>query len=423
MTTVATKYSPITAEELKREGISSEHAAAFLRVARNQGDNGSVRYRSVILTRTPGEACLQLLAEGYDAKGFHVKGKSCTWGPMAGFICAEPLFNKKGVAGALGNLGSHVKSLTVDFEATLHAAQVEAAKKKGAPLAAPAPVTSRLIPIEISDARRLALIAGRTITPARATDTEIEGTSVVGEIKVPWRLVRARREDPRWRVLYRPASLPALALTPKDEATAATLRAKIDALKIPGEWQPVLALTNPYPCYADLGDHRHAITGDFDLFAVWPEDTPQTAALFDTRVAGMQADPRANKGIYAAEEGSLIGSVTGNISSGVYEVAVALNLAMGSPAAPNRVFHSDEGGRPGMDEIDASVAFHPDGSVHLLPANSPAFAAFVRRCAGEGYRIYLNAGWVGPLRALLGADAAAILAKVRWQQGEAQLTR
>jgi hypothetical protein len=34
--------------------------------------------------------------EGYDLKVFHIKAKSCNWGPMAGFICQLPILNKYG---------------------------------------------------------------------------------------------------------------------------------------------------------------------------------------------------------------------------------------------------------------------------------------------------------------------------------------
>jgi len=97
------------ADESRAEGISAEHAQAFLRVSHDTD--------CIILTRTPGEAALTLLAEGYDAKGFHVKAKSCDWGPWAGFICAEPRFNKSGMGGAYGNMSAHIDSLTKDFEA------------------------------------------------------------------------------------------------------------------------------------------------------------------------------------------------------------------------------------------------------------------------------------------------------------------
>ncbi len=34
--------------------------------------------------------------ESYASKGFHVKSKSCNWGPMAGFVLSDPRFTKTG---------------------------------------------------------------------------------------------------------------------------------------------------------------------------------------------------------------------------------------------------------------------------------------------------------------------------------------
>ena len=51
---------------------------------------------SIILSRVPGGVGTTLISEGYDLKGFHVKAKSCNWGPMSGFICQLPIFNKSG---------------------------------------------------------------------------------------------------------------------------------------------------------------------------------------------------------------------------------------------------------------------------------------------------------------------------------------
>ena len=59
---------PKSENEFKKQGIPSAHMKAFADVAQQK--------RCVILTRTPGETCGQLLQEGYDAKGFHIKGKS-----------------------------------------------------------------------------------------------------------------------------------------------------------------------------------------------------------------------------------------------------------------------------------------------------------------------------------------------------------
>ena len=84
-------------EKLREEqGFPLEHTKAFLEVAKAE--------KCVILTRTPGSSCEGPLAEGYAAKSFHIKAKSCNWGATAGFLCLDPFMNKKGEAGALDNL-------------------------------------------------------------------------------------------------------------------------------------------------------------------------------------------------------------------------------------------------------------------------------------------------------------------------------
>lgn len=94
--------------QLAEEGFPANYPAAFQRVANAQ--------KCVILTRTPGGSCTGLLAEGYDAKSFHIKGKSCNWGPMTGFVCLDPLLNKGGVEGSQKNLKEHAHSLGDVYE-------------------------------------------------------------------------------------------------------------------------------------------------------------------------------------------------------------------------------------------------------------------------------------------------------------------
>ena len=66
------KLKLISNEELyQREGIPEEHSDVFLNIAKETN--------CVIMTRTPGKACGQLLDQGYDAKGFWIKSKSCDW--------------------------------------------------------------------------------------------------------------------------------------------------------------------------------------------------------------------------------------------------------------------------------------------------------------------------------------------------------
>lgn len=73
-------------------GFVEDHAEAFSTVAASE--------KVVIVSRAANQLSTGLLAENYAAKGFHIKGKSCDFGPMAGFVCVESNFSKKGTAGA-----------------------------------------------------------------------------------------------------------------------------------------------------------------------------------------------------------------------------------------------------------------------------------------------------------------------------------
>src|SRR5271170_6745850 len=91
-------------EELKSEGFQAGHARCFAQTAWEQG--------ACILTRTPGGAGgNELMAQGYDCKGFHIKAKSCNWGPMSGLVLLDPLLNKNGAMGVADNAYNNYKSL------------------------------------------------------------------------------------------------------------------------------------------------------------------------------------------------------------------------------------------------------------------------------------------------------------------------
>ena len=62
-------------------GFAHVHEQAFQQVADE--------WDCVIISRAPGWVCQQLIEEGYGSKGFHVKAKSCDWGPAAGFILED----------------------------------------------------------------------------------------------------------------------------------------------------------------------------------------------------------------------------------------------------------------------------------------------------------------------------------------------
>ena len=67
-------------------GIPQQHAEVFQAVADSTG--------CMISSRAVGKYATGLILEGYASKGFHNKAKSCNWGPMAGFVLADPRFTK-----------------------------------------------------------------------------------------------------------------------------------------------------------------------------------------------------------------------------------------------------------------------------------------------------------------------------------------
>lgn len=392
-------------EYLEREGISAFHVDCFLAVAE--------AHKCVILTRTPGIACLTLLAEGYDAKGFHVKGKSCDWGPMAGLICAHPLFNKSGVGGAGFNVEAHAHSLDDDFEAIQNANRAPQNRQKA---------VSSLVHAEITDERFKWLVGKKFIEDkADPKDGNIRVGECTTPVRVKW-LLKRDKEGGRWKIYYDPTGLPAFEAKPdKLKILNEAIDKKSTEIGNIGAYRPVLAMTNPFLPYTGDEAYKNALTGDFDLFAVWPHGSKPAKELaeFDVRVAGMHQGITPDQ-IKAAEKSSLVGSIAGNISEGVFLVAQALNAKTQSRAAEakiNRVFHSDEGGRPDMDAIDAAAAFHPSKEVHGFGKNAPDFGEFALRCANEGYVVYLNTGWAAKLKELMGPKYAELEKKIRWQKG------
>ncbi|TKC06789.1 hypothetical protein FA048_16460 [Pedobacter polaris] len=103
---VTSRLSDGIKKELIEEGFPSYMCYSFIETAKETN--------SVILSRLPGGVGTDLIEQGYDLKGFHIKAKSCNWGPMAGFICQLPLFNKLGidkVSYNTENIGHYLKHL------------------------------------------------------------------------------------------------------------------------------------------------------------------------------------------------------------------------------------------------------------------------------------------------------------------------
>lgn len=90
-------------KKLEAHGFPKEVSKAFLRTADDTN--------CVVMSRVPGPATTGLIRAGHDLKGFLIKAKSCTWGPMAGFLCQIPALNKYGSSKISYNYKKHKKYL------------------------------------------------------------------------------------------------------------------------------------------------------------------------------------------------------------------------------------------------------------------------------------------------------------------------
>lgn len=75
-----------------RTGIVPEHLLPLQRLASD--------INCIISFRPVDNLATELIHSGHPTKGFHIKGKSASWGPQAGFICEEQRFSKLEAASA-----------------------------------------------------------------------------------------------------------------------------------------------------------------------------------------------------------------------------------------------------------------------------------------------------------------------------------
>jgi hypothetical protein len=153
---------------------------------------------------------------------------------------------------------------------------------------------------------------------------------------------------------------------------------------------PIRGLQNPYAPYP-RGDPRNAVTGDYDLFAVWPRQLAtrweETVRYSEFRSTPPQVSPPweppellrpvprrhltialgGAPGVYIevipgfAEIAAYEDRVLGNINNAVHLTVGTLNSLLEAryqrvEHAVNAAFHSDEGGRPGVNEIEYPIA-------------------------------------------------------------------
>lgn len=487
---------------------------------------------SVVITRVPGSATTQLIEERHELKGFKIKAKSCDWGPMAGFVCELPAFNKAGASKIAFNARENER-----YEQTL----IATARAKGPPY----------LPLRISDEAKDIVLADKRahykvfdndhvvgwvwdrkrsvqaevllvrVTPEAGSgwlvyhsDVLINPTRVLQQFRSydyqrEWYSPRARR----WPGVDVPVDEIAKPQAWKDwlgkyrqhlkKRMSITLKPSSDQ-----PFRPIHGIRNPHPSYTGDLAYKNAVSGDYDLFAVWPlaasgssttaelrryierEPAEISAAQHGLRARSVCHVEPAKKLAISMDRGLTDGKIlvdivpgyeeikpledgdVGNWSSLVLLVAGLLNSAVAlrheeavekaatadskaakSPKAdsdakqspPNVAFHSDEGGRPAVYELDLPVvAFLPspfvtaawlrrprlshdqDGSIEwseptppwsqgqriILIENVPDFVELIEYLMPY-VTVVLNHGWLAHLLALFHepvspADVAAM---------------
>ncbi|MAI32787.1 MAG: CyaA/EF/ExoY family adenylyl cyclase toxin [Rubripirellula sp.] len=355
-------------DALALTGMVESHAEAFGRIAYAND--------CVIMSRAVGKYATMLLEENYASKGFHNKAKSCDWGPMAGFVLDDPRFTK--VGGDAVKVKGQSKALhsASDWEATA-------------------------VPVFISEHRRRWLEKEGVLNSPSFASVD----KYVYRAGSPWgrRMIFVlKRERPThatedlWGIYYG--------------------KKELANHQIGGEEsRRVRAVRDPF-CQVDANDYRSATTGDYDLFAVLPPrerqhgdlrrgiQTYNPTGVDDRFVPGSQTqrlgydafNQSESTGDRASHRAGL-----GNMTPRLLMIREALNRAIRRTGytGGDMVHHSDEAGRPNVDDVDLPViAFVPDVR-DLRPWGIETLAdmrTFLRQCRAT-HSLLLNPGWQNEL--------------------------
>ncbi|OJJ21544.1 hypothetical protein BKI52_13450 [marine bacterium AO1-C] len=416
-------------EALDLVGMPDCHGKKFLEVAEQE--------QTIIISRAPGIYATKLIEEGYATKGFHNKSKSCNWGPMAGFVNTNPLFSKAGLSAK----EQPKQKDRID----------EAIKKYGA----------QSTQIIISEARRLELINDLKLLKdvSSGTDaqlnifkemnklgdlnprcykyspimTHVSGEYVATAKKYRFflkeRFLRTSPHESSWASAFTDTSLPKLW-----EVYYAENDTTYKFLPVESFVDPNFKKVKMRDYMSDRIIHKYATTADFDLFVTWPDLTElrkqiqiyleegknYEANLIETASKKLDMRPASTFTLFSyseteKHEDSEVGNITPRLTIINAKLNNRFRLGCGYQMG-NLIHHSDEAGRPHIDDIDyPMIAFLPKGNalaqhygsqvVTLDGATNKGdkptdekltleFKDFVDRAIAANFRVGLNPGWV-----------------------------
>jgi hypothetical protein len=382
-------------------GFPSVHVEAFQRVA--------CKNKMIISSRELNPLCTDLVLEGYAAKGFHIKAKTCDWGPMAGFVPEDPRFTK-----GKQKVEDQQRDIGKAFE---HGA--------------------RCTPLFISDARLKKLIERQIVAVTSRTGDRCEVTATP-EGGTTYKFIVAKQQGisgcppDAWGIYYEPG---------QQGKPATYNRNTLPNFPRPGELLPVNGMTNPNPD-TSLGA-RAAVAGDYDLWCVFPHSSIGDSGI-DNRMMPLKATLVSNPamgggtmariaqqvgvnvggpqqpgafvtqqakaaGVVWQDKNQLIQTATqkedkhlGNISQTIMKIRQELNQEC-KAAGGDVVQHSDYGGNP-FGTIDYPLIFFvPDPGMSFAQATYSVASDMgglknvLRDAQKKNYVLKLNPAWSVPM--------------------------
>lgn len=340
-------------------GMVPSHAEVFKKIADEED--------LVVISRALNPESTALLLENYAAKGFHVKAKTCNFGPMAGFVCVDPRFTKSTDP---KQIDWQKKEVDKAFSAKAGRTQICISGKRLSELEK----DKRIRTIEVEADRKL-----------------VDCTSAGKERFV---FVLLKRGE-TWALYYDESETkkPGFALLQKDAATPDTGVALV----------PVSAMVNPG---AGQRGYRDAIAGDYDLFALYPKEGSKHDTMHGSRNVAQKAKIAEGASPKIKELAKAVTELSsnelerehehmGNITPLLTKIKHALNSGIRSKGYQGGevVMHSDETGNPFSSAPDYPLlAFVPTKAPRALH-NLNEFMALVKEVRAAGYRATLNPNW------------------------------
>jgi hypothetical protein len=438
-------------------GFAPHHEQAFQQVADE--------WNCVIMTRETGWVCQQLIVEGYGSKGFHVKSKSCNWGPVAGFLLEDIRLTK-------------TKDLKFQYKEVQARFQYQ-------------PENWR-VPLVLSDERvgflsrhqeRFNILEWREIPPtsiaitaARPAYETLPDEATSAEAKLYREIVETTTRIPPdkksdaipstsdplllkfilvktatgfWEVYFAPGQK----VCQKATSPSPVKLIPVMALTDPGNWIP---------------GYKGAITGDYDLFAVFAHIESKAGSVkyepdqLDLRIASIGTGSRfeeghpeyghitqrlllliheLNKAIYQQDVGEVykklygtllspakteeakkladwvwlndevIKDSKGSLSRIEKPIEMPKEIINALPPIRKMVHHADEGGRPKAPGIEFPlIGFVPSRKSAFGISNLDELRIFLTAISDLGFRLPINPSW----REALGSLSDKVFVPDRW---------